>query len=98
MVYYYAYFRKCDPLLSYLITENRLEEAYHLFQLYYIINPSKKNQSLPKQLLDLDQLPEPNELSLTKLGQLCQYPTTLTSVSLKEFIEILNVCNCNYNN
>lgn len=71
-------------MLHYLVSENRLEEAYHLLQLYYIINtregvPIGWNAS------------QTTDISLSKLAELSQNQEHLTSVSLEQFINLFQV-------
>lgn len=89
MLYYYAYYRRADPLLHHLLSQgSRLEEVYHLLHLYYLVNP---RDGLP---VTFTALPKELDISLPELAELSQQQSCdhqLNSCSLEQLISLLNV-------
>ncbi len=88
MLYYYAYFKRADPLLHHLLTTEppgRLEEAVHLLHLFYIVNP---REGLP---VAFDDNVEDVSLPELLVEQQQQQQEQLSSISLQQLISLLNV-------
>ncbi|KAJ6220158.1 hypothetical protein RDWZM_005970 [Blomia tropicalis] len=82
MVYYYVYFRRVDHLLHYLVCENRLENAFQLLQLFYIVNPS---ENVPISWNDSQS----TDIPLSKLEEFNQNEGQLVSITLEQFVNLL---------
>lgn len=82
MVYYYAFYRKADPLLHHLAISERFNDAYNFLRLYYIINP---RHEVPTQVIEQFEQALLTEQSITKLVK------SADQVPLDQFINILKV-------
>lgn len=77
MVFYYVFNKCADPLLFHLITEQRINNANNLLNLFYLVNPRNEVS------VNID----PNETSFARIHQIESSKT----ISMDKFLDLFKV-------